>query len=108
MKRIATRVLGVGNCNADGRSRQKILAKYARKGDLVLLKHVKLDEGDSNKIEVRLIDGEKSHRVGFLPGRVGGLLVKHLDAEQEVKAVIAGLPQEEDNPNMGLHLHITY
>jgi hypothetical protein len=108
MKRIATRVLGVGNRNADGKSRQKILAKYARKGDPVLLKHLKFDEGDTNKIEVRLIDGEKSHRVGFLPGRVGGMLAKHLDADHEVKAVIAGLPQEEDNPNTGIHLHITY
>lgn len=108
MKKIVTRVLGVGNRNADGRSRQKILAKYARKGDPVLLKHVKVDAGDQNKIEVRLIDGEKSHRVGFLPGRIGGLLVKHLDAAHEVKAVISSLPQEENNPNTGIHLRITY
>ncbi len=110
MKRIVTRVLGVANRNEDGKSRQKILEKYAKKGEPVILRHVKSTEGDLNTIEVLVLDEEhkKEHRVGFLPGRIGGMLVKHLDSDQEVTAVISSLPRDEESQLAGMHLRITY
>lgn len=110
MHQIVTRVLGVMNRNSDGRSRQKLLQKYAKKGGAVLLNHVRSQEGDPNTIEV-LLDGEegkKPHLIGFLPGRVGEQLVRYLDAEKPVTAVISSLPLADETTNIGVHLRITY
>lgn len=108
MKKIITRVMGVGNRNSDGISRQKILEKYAKKGDVVVLKHVKSIDGDLNTVEVLVTEGKKQYRVGFLPGRIGSMLVKYLDSDHEVTATISSLVKVEDNPNTGIHLRITY
>jgi len=110
MKQIVTRVLGVGNRNADGSSRQKILEKYAKRGQPVVLRRVVSAQGDQNKIEVLLHDEEhdRHYRVGFLPGRIGGMLAKHLDASVEVTAVIASLTTNEESTHTGVNLKITY
>lgn len=110
MKKIVTRVLGVGNKNVDGSSRQKILQKFAKKGDVVVLKHVSSSDGDLSTVEVLLTDEEKKqhYRVGFLPGRIGGMLAKYLDSDQEVTAVISSLSKDEESQHTGVHLRITY
>ena len=110
MHQIVTKVLGVMNRNADGHSRQKLLQKYAKQGDTVQLNHVRSQEGDPNTIEV-LLDGEegrKPHLIGFLPGRVGEQLVRYLDAEKPVTAVISSLPLTEESTAIGVHLKITF
>lgn len=110
MKKIVTRVLGVANRNEDGKSRQKILEKFAKKGEPVILRHVKSTDGDLNTVEVLVHDEEhtKQYRVGFLPGRVGGVLAKHLDSNKEVTAVISSLPVDEESQHTGVHLSITF
>ncbi len=98
MHHIVTRVVGVGNRNSDGTSRQSILKKYAQPGTEVILNHVKSKEGDPNTIEVLLpgAEGKKPRRIGFLPGRVGEKLARHLDASQTVTAVIHDQVTEDD------------
>jgi hypothetical protein len=62
MRKIVARVLGVCNRNADGHSRQKILEKYAKAGDPVVLNHVLSADGDPNTIEVLLQGGRARNR----------------------------------------------
>ena len=110
MHQIVTRVIGVSNKNTDGHSRQKILEKYAKKGGAVVLKHVLSQDGDPNTVEV-LIDceeGKKQGRIGFLPGRIGEKLVRYLDNDREVTAVISSLPVGEESQQTGVHLKITF
>lgn len=106
MHQIVTRVVGVGNSNSDGTSRQSILKK-AQPGADVMLNHVLSQEGDPNTIEVLLPGpaGKKPRRIGFLPGRVGEKLVHHLDAGRAVTAVIHDLVNEADP---ALRVIITY
>lgn len=110
MRKIVTRVLGVCNRNADGHSRQKILEKYAKAGDPVVLNHVQSADGDPNTIEVLLQgeQGKKPHCIGFLPGRIGEKLVRHLDAKREITAVISSLPAVEGTTMRGVNLHISF
>ncbi len=110
MRQIITRVLGVCNKNADGHSRQKILEKFARPGHKVVLNHVRSAEGDPNTIEVLLQgeEGKKAHCIGFLPGRIGEKLARHLDANHEITAVITSLPVGEEPSNKGVTLRISY
>ena len=98
MHHIVTRVVGVGNRNPDGTSRQHILKKYAQPGTEVILNHVKSHEGDPNTIEVLLpfAEDKKPRCIGFLPGRVGERLARHLDASHAVTAVIHDQVSEED------------
>lgn len=110
MHKIITRVVGVSNRNPDGTSRQNILKKLARPGGTVILNHVSSVEGDPDTIEVLLPgeEGKKSHCVGFLPGRVGAKLARHLDAQHEVTAIICGIVSEKDPPHTALQVKITY
>ena len=91
MHQLITRVVGVGNRNSDGSSRQSILKKLAHPGGEVILNHVRSEEGDLSTIEVLLPGGEgkKPYCVGFLPGRIGEKIARHLDAyEDEWKATL--------------------
>lgn len=107
MHHIITRVVGVGNCNPDGTSRQNLLKKYARPGAEVILNHVLSKEGDPNTIEVLLpyAENKKPRCIGFLPGRVGEKLARRLDADHAVTAVIHDLITEEDP---ALRIKISY
>lgn len=98
MHHIITRVVGVGNRNPDGTSRQNLLKKYAQPGVEVILNHVVSSEGDLNTIEVLLpfAEDKKPRCIGFLPGRVGEKLARHLDANHKVTAVIHDLITEDD------------
>ena len=110
MHQLITRVVGVGNRNADGSSRQHILKKLAHPGCEVILNHVRSEEGDLSTVEVLLPGGEgkKPHRVGFLPGRIGERIARHLDAGHPVNAVIIEHPAEPDASLAALHLRITF
>jgi len=110
MRQIITRVLGVGKRNPDGTSRQQALKKLASPGGAVILNHVQSEEGDLNTIEVLLPRAEGRHpcRVGFLPGRIGEKLVRHIDAQRPLTAVICGLNAVENPPHTSLHIKITY
>lgn len=110
MHEIITRVVGVGNRNTDGTSRQNILKKLAQPGGEVILNHVRSEEGDLNTIEVLMPmgEGKEPRRVGFLPGRVGEKIARHLDAGRTVNAEIISHPIESDSDAMALHLKITY
>jgi hypothetical protein len=98
MHHIVTRVVGVGNRNPDGTSRQSLLKKFAQPGTAVILNHVASKEGDPDTIEVLLpyADDKKPRCIGFLPGRVGEKLARHLDANHTVTAVIQDLITEDD------------
>ena len=110
MRQIITRVLGVGKRNSDGTSRQRILKQLAFPGGAVILQHVQSEEGDLNTIEVLLPGTEGKHpcRVGFLPGRVGEKLVRHIDAKRPLTAVVSSLAAVENPPHTSLHIKITY
>ena len=110
MHQLITRVVGVGNRNTDGSSRQNILKKLAHPGGEVILNHVKSEEGDMSTIEVLLpgSEGRKPHRVGFLPGRIGEKIARHLDAGHPVNAVIIEHPTEPDSGLAPLHIKITF
>ncbi len=110
MHHIVTRVVGVGNCNPDGTSRQNAVKRFAKPGTEVILNRVNSTEGDPNTIQVLLpgMAGKKPHCIGFLPGRVCEKLARHLDASRNVTAVIHGLVTEEGSPNTSLKVKISF
>jgi len=110
MHQLITRVVGVGNRNSDGSSRQSILKKLAHPGGEVILNHVRSEEGYLSTIEVLLPGGEgkKPYCVGFLPGRIGEKIARHLDAGHTVSAVIIEQPAEPDSALAPLHIKINF
>lgn len=107
MRQLITRVVGVGNRNVDGSSRQNAVKQFAKPGVEVILNRVISAEGDPNAIQVLLpgAEGKKPRCIGFLPGRVGEKLARYLDASRNVTAVIHDVSTEEDP---ALHLMITF
>ena len=110
MRQIITRVVGVSQRNSDGTSRQRILKELGTTGGEVMLNHVLSQDGDLNTIEVLLpgAEGKRPCRVGFLPGRVGDRLARHIDAKRPLTAVISSLVAEGDPPHTSVEVKITF
>jgi len=110
MHQIITRVVGVGNSNPDGTSRQNAVKRFAKPGAEVILNRVNSTEGDPNTIQVLLpgMAGKKPRCIGFLPGRVCERLVRYLDASRSVSAVVHDVITEEGTTNTSLKVKINF
>ena len=110
MVQIVTRVIGTRIKNQDGSSRQKILLKYAGKGQAVTLHHDPHTDRDQNAVEVLIdsVEGKQQQRIGYLPGRVGERVAHALVKGKPVTAVISTLTTASEGGAIGIGLTITY
>jgi len=108
MHQIITRVVGVGNSNPDGTSRQNAVKRFAKPGAEVILNRVNSTEGDPNTIQVLLPGWREETRCIVSAGRVCERLVRYLDASRSVSAVVHDVITEEGTTNTSLKVKINF
>lgn len=88
-----SRVVGVSHANEDGRSRQKYIAAFCKRGMPLILKREPENPHDPNAIGVWikarvLFVFTDVVQIGYLDARTAGELTRHLDRSGKVSAVI--------------------